>query len=321
MPFPAFVCLVALLGADTPAANPKLALLPFKVVRMPADLGPALDSHLAGVVDARNKYQLVTTQDINAMLGLERMKDATNCTDTTCAADIGGALGVDLMLSPQATALGDMVEITITLIDVRHAQVLGRKQGRVPRDEKFLAKGIDEAVDQLLGPDSHTHVSPDTMPVLITTPDARGYRVEAEVNDAKSVCERAVTPGHACDLNEPRGDVQITAKAVGESFRLPLRVRLNYAEEGYTVDLRGSGNLALVVVGGLGIGLGVVAMSCSALGFALDGPEAGFAILGGGVAITGLGAWGVAVGVPKDHSTVTPGIAKPALSVSSRWTF
>jgi hypothetical protein len=321
MTTPALFCLLALLSADAPQAQPKLALLPFRVLRMPADLGLALDSHLAGAVDARDKYALVTTQDINAMLGLERMKDAASCTDTACAVDIGGALGADLMLSPQATALGDMVEITITLIDVRHATVLGRKQGRVPRDEKFLARGIDEAVEHLLGPGVAAPKAPNTMPLLITTEDTGGYSVEADVGRDKYSCDHAVTPTHACALAMPNAEVKVIGRSIDASFRTPLQVRLNYMPDGYTVKLSGSGNLGLVVIGGLGVSLGFLGMVGSTIGFVLGGEGTGFAVLGTGVALVGLGTWGIVAGVPSDHSTVTPGVPNPALSLNGRWTF
>src|SRR5262245_20571431 len=40
------------------------------------------------------KIKVIARSDIEAMLGLERMKDMLACEDTSCMAQIGGALGV-----------------------------------------------------------------------------------------------------------------------------------------------------------------------------------------------------------------------------------
>src|SRR3954469_24747603 len=88
--------LLALLSAASPR---KVAVMGIQikggVERGEADMfGEFLQNEL------RTRGQsVIGKSDIEALLGLERMKDAVGCTDTSCLAEIGGALGVDEMVT------------------------------------------------------------------------------------------------------------------------------------------------------------------------------------------------------------------------------
>src|SRR5262245_34946996 len=56
-------------------------------------LGALLDLEVAAVGRA-NKVDVVTPDDLEAMLDRERAKDALGCDAVTCAVELGGALGV-----------------------------------------------------------------------------------------------------------------------------------------------------------------------------------------------------------------------------------
>ena len=73
--------------------------MPLQIKRIDREVGGLLEHAVVSNVAAGGCFKVISTNDINAMLGLERMRDALNCTDTTCAAEIGGALGVELLLS------------------------------------------------------------------------------------------------------------------------------------------------------------------------------------------------------------------------------
>ena len=75
----------------TAAAPPSIAVLPVRTHTLPANKTAVLDTLLvAGVADLR-AYRVIGSGDINAMLGLDKMKAAVGCDDLSCAADIGGA--------------------------------------------------------------------------------------------------------------------------------------------------------------------------------------------------------------------------------------
>src|SRR5262245_43021401 len=93
------LAIMAVLGTAQTAQATKLAILPLGSNRIAKETVRVLDDLLTAQLYERGGYELVTGADINATLGLEKMKDALGCADTACAAEIGGALGVDLLLS------------------------------------------------------------------------------------------------------------------------------------------------------------------------------------------------------------------------------
>ena len=62
----------------------------------------ALKRTLGGVLAksvANLGYEVLAPSDIQAMIGLERMKDLVGCeNDSSCLTELGGALGADLLI-------------------------------------------------------------------------------------------------------------------------------------------------------------------------------------------------------------------------------
>ncbi|MFN7131090.1 MAG: hypothetical protein ACK4N5_03355, partial [Myxococcales bacterium] len=86
--------------------------------------------------------QVVTEKDIATALEFENKRtklkvevakklDADVCTDNTaCLAEIGGALGVDLVVSGSMGRIGETVVVTVQAFDIRKAVVARRHQER-----------------------------------------------------------------------------------------------------------------------------------------------------------------------------------------------
>src|SRR5690349_3537294 len=72
----------------------KLAVIPLRTSRVDPTVAELLDELLVSELGRRSGVQVIGASDINALLGLEKMKEAVGCDDVACAAEIGGALGV-----------------------------------------------------------------------------------------------------------------------------------------------------------------------------------------------------------------------------------
>lgn len=149
----ALLC-VASAEPQAPSGRTKLAVLPMSVNRLSPEVGKAIDQLLVGALDDLAKHDVITAADISAMLGLERMKDVVGCTDVSCAAEIGGALGVDHLLVGAASLLGDEVLVSLTLIDSRRSRVIGRKQTSFVNDERRYGAAVRKVVFALFGSDA-----------------------------------------------------------------------------------------------------------------------------------------------------------------------
>jgi len=127
-----------------PVRKPKLAVM--DVQDLTGDLGnkAKLLTTLAYDEAASTKTaDLISTADVNEMLGLERQKQLLGCTDGMCLADIGGALGADYLLTSQVGKLGSRVRVDARIVDARKGKVLA-----IAGD--FAAANNDDAIADLM---------------------------------------------------------------------------------------------------------------------------------------------------------------------------
>jgi hypothetical protein len=104
---------------------------------------------LQAVHDSR-RYKAMGAADINALLGVEKMKDAVGCTDASCLAEIGGALGAQFVLSGQLGVLSNEVVLSARLLDAKKNDVLERGSARGGGDAATLAKMMASVMSEIL---------------------------------------------------------------------------------------------------------------------------------------------------------------------------
>jgi len=146
-------CLAAAGDAAAPAAKPLLMVLPIKAAAPDlAGSSAAVDELVLEAVTAAGTYQALGPADLNALLGAEKMKDAAGCTDVSCAAELGGALGAPFYLAGELNKLGQKVLLSLRLIDTREAKVVARASASGSADARELEAMARQAVATLLGP-------------------------------------------------------------------------------------------------------------------------------------------------------------------------
>ena len=118
-------------------AKPKLAVTEIKARRgVDPVLAKVIEEYLAFELAKAGAFQVVGRDDIARMLDHEQQKQMVGCTDDSCLAEIGGALGVDKMVGGAMDKVGESVLLTLKLINVR--------QGKVERRESERLKGASE---------------------------------------------------------------------------------------------------------------------------------------------------------------------------------
>lgn len=142
-----------LLAAAAPAAvaKPKVAVLSLTAKRVAPETVQILDTLLLTELGRHGFFEVISTADINTLLGYERMKEVAGCDDVTCAVEIGGALGAEFLLAGSVGKLGDEIIISLTLLDSQRQQVTSRAERTVKDDEREYASALREAVARLLG--------------------------------------------------------------------------------------------------------------------------------------------------------------------------
>ncbi len=139
---------VALLAV---ADRPHVAAMPLAAKNIPVETAQILDLLVVAELESAGAYAVVRPADIDAMLGLERLKDAAGCDDVSCATDIAQALGVELLMTGTVGKLGDELVLALTLIDVRAGEVRRRAQVTAKADERFYRDAVKRGVAEVLG--------------------------------------------------------------------------------------------------------------------------------------------------------------------------
>jgi hypothetical protein len=94
--------------------------------------------------------KVVAGADLSALIGFDKQKQMLGCSDSSCLAEIGGALGVDYLLSTEVSEVGGVWLLSTTLLDIGKANSLKRvsKKADKVRDLVELAQ---QATSEALG--------------------------------------------------------------------------------------------------------------------------------------------------------------------------
>ena len=98
-----------------------------------------------------SNLSVISKADISSMVQFETEKELAGCTDSSCMAEIGGALGVDKIVMGSIGKLGSSYVVTLKLINIKKATVENRVTETIPANEdkliplmKFLANKLLE---------------------------------------------------------------------------------------------------------------------------------------------------------------------------------
>ncbi len=142
------VLAAALLAAEP--APKKVAVFDLEATGVEPTLALAASLTLPTEVRARLPgAQVISSSEIQAMLGLEKQRAMMGCTDAACLAEIGGALGVDELLSGRLGRVGKTYVLEIRRTDVKKARVVGSAARTVRGDEDALLGAIQSSLDEL----------------------------------------------------------------------------------------------------------------------------------------------------------------------------
>jgi TolB-like protein len=149
-----FFCgLSASKAQESAEESSQIAVMPLTPKRIAPETVSILDDLLLAAVSKHTGYEVIGISDIEAMLGLEKLKDVLGCDDVTCAAEIGGSLGIDHLLAGSVSQLGDNVIINLKLINTAAQKVDGRGQAEVKADESLFSQAVKSAVTDLFAGD------------------------------------------------------------------------------------------------------------------------------------------------------------------------
>jgi hypothetical protein len=124
-------------------------------------------------IAALGKHTVIGRDDMQAMLEHVADKQLLECDDTKCLAQVGGALGVQQLMTGNIGMIGTTYLINLKLIDIENVQVLNRISVEYKGDEAGLIGKLKSCVAELFNekkPDQVIATTPVPTPVAQPKP-------------------------------------------------------------------------------------------------------------------------------------------------------
>jgi hypothetical protein len=119
-----------LLAAATLNAAEKPKLMVLELTPVPgvdAAMASTLTDAIATEVASRGFFEVVSTKDVQTLLGVERQRQLMGCSEEgRCLTELAGAIGTRFVLTGQLGKLGDAFQLTLETLDSHKEKPLGR---------------------------------------------------------------------------------------------------------------------------------------------------------------------------------------------------
>jgi hypothetical protein len=149
----------------------KVALMPLGAGEgIPAKTAQSLTDALAAEVRRIAGVQLMTGDQLTAVLSVERQKALVGCHDDSCMSEVAGAMDVDRLILGSLAKLGKSWILHLQLVDARKAATLRNS------DRRKKGGSIDDLLDDLPGMARELFAGVEAMP----PPDVTGPLVIAK---------------------------------------------------------------------------------------------------------------------------------------------
>ncbi|MEQ9500961.1 MAG: PEGA domain-containing protein [Deltaproteobacteria bacterium] len=150
--------LLGLEGAETkvayhlPQGKLSFAVLDLQATGVDAKVTANLTQLLSAAIKRVEGATVISRDDLVALLSLDKLNQMVgeDC-DTSCVAELGGALGVDKLISGSVGTLGETYFISLRLIDPNEVKTDNRITESFKGTEDQLIRAINHAARSLLG--------------------------------------------------------------------------------------------------------------------------------------------------------------------------
>jgi hypothetical protein len=143
---------VAMIVAAADAAKlPRIAVPDVHATDIDAKFVSVMTEVIASELARTKRYEVMSNQDILAMLNYEQQRQLLDCSSESCMTELGGALGVEKLLGADVANLGKSFVINIKIIDIAGARIDARLNERVEGDMDALIEHLRGAVGRLVG--------------------------------------------------------------------------------------------------------------------------------------------------------------------------
>jgi hypothetical protein len=183
------------LGQAAAAGKVKVAVLDVKAVGAIDAKTIAGLSTLIAYEASQFPVQVISGSDVRALISHDREKQILGCSDSSCLAEIGGALGVEYILSTEVSEVGGVWLVSLTLLDVSKS-LAAKRVIKKARRESHLVAAATEATQEIF-PGVGLRSQPENAPVAVETearPKARNSAATVVPKEALESQDESTPP-------------------------------------------------------------------------------------------------------------------------------
>lgn len=228
----------ALLALGIAAAPVKVATTGWLYVGIDERLGEVFLDRFVTQLARGGRLSVVTQRDIQQVLGLERQKALSGCSESSCLAELAGALGVDMLLTGSLAKTGAGYTVTVRVRQASDATVVASVSERL-KDDEALQDWLDAQAEEL----SRTLAS-----------DAPGSAPPASVSRSGPGVARFLPGVAGLVLLGVGAACFVASKGAASELRMPAQRDPTYlqgvADRGRLLEASG---LTMMIAGGAGV--------------------------------------------------------------------
>ena len=151
--FAVFSFLLASIAASAQGASAaerdKILVLDLQTTGIDVEQVKLIDELLTVEIAKRESFDVLSGADVRRMVELEAEKQAVGCEDTSCLADIAGAMGARYVVYGRIGKLGSRIVLTLNLFDSETAGSVGRSELK-PESLDVIPDELPSVVNRLV---------------------------------------------------------------------------------------------------------------------------------------------------------------------------
>ena len=138
-------------------SNPKMAVPDFQTTAGNEPIAAMLAGSVATEIDRTGMFTVTTSDQVRALLSLDRQRQLLGCNDDSCSSNIAGQLGVDFLLNGRVSRLTDAKKATtgltldLSIVEVKSGKRVSSREVKGTSEADLVSK-LQENVAALIAP-------------------------------------------------------------------------------------------------------------------------------------------------------------------------
>jgi len=139
-------------AAKPSASRERLAVLDFSAAGVEQKIASSFARLLAAELSRSGAYEVMATEDVAALLGLERQRQLMGCREGACLSDVGVLLDTRFVVTGAVTGAGRSTVVNAQLLDAQRGRVVNRAALRLASEDDIAAQASPVAHELLAEP-------------------------------------------------------------------------------------------------------------------------------------------------------------------------